>query len=567
MSEAVWNLFLSCPEKEDVLVAHLEPFGEDQRLSTDVEGIRVTINQERKESYTLLTISAEAKQGRCYLSFACEYPDGKLLTFSGEKSGVEVFRQSPHDPADHVLDMAKEAVPMVALTDGNGFIVALSDQPGHCDNYTTQYINTDQKEFRISSGDSGETPGYQGKEFLPYYHELREGKGYEFRLAVFRSEAATMTQLRNDVFSCIDTLWGMGGCSKFHAVCFSSNYMHYRRNETGCSDFWVTPGIDYGNKQYTRDAFWQSMILPLAMEQQCYDAVYPVRYKYAECAMIFLIWSYHLQKRGGKADLIRMQDALEYMQRHAAGSLYLAGSDHDEKYDFKSWYDICAFENDDVITYNQGLFAVALRACEMCGLKPNIEWKAAQDKYNALFCREMGYFPLSDKKHCLSADVLVGDLLSYLLFGEVLTDDEKVAANYELLMKNANTPYGVKVTCAENGDYLPLEFYGANGYINEVLQGHRPGYYSWGGSYFLYEMLFHIAAYLHGVKQAEDNMIRRTKLDFSIGGTYYEHIDTVTGEGNKPNQGWNAAIYAIWDMLMQQGKASDRFFREIEKVL
>lgn len=52
-----------------------------------------------------------------------------------------------------------------------------------------------------------------------------------------------------------------------------------------------------------------------------------------------------------------------------------------------------------------------------------------------------------------------------------------------------------------------------------------------------------------------------------IGGTYYEHIDTVTGEGNKPNQGWNAAIYAIWDMLMQQGKASDRFFREIEKVL
>ena len=152
---------------------------QDQRLSMDVEGIRVTINQERKESYTLLTISAEAKQGRCYLSFACEYPDGKLLTFSGEKSGVEVFRQSPHDPADHVLDMAKEAVPMVALTDGNGFIVALSDQPGHCDNYTTQYINTDQKEFRISSGDSGETPGYKGKEFLPYYHELREGKGHE----------------------------------------------------------------------------------------------------------------------------------------------------------------------------------------------------------------------------------------------------------------------------------------------------------------------------------------------------------------------------------------------------
>ena len=47
----------------------------------------------------------------------------------------------------------------------------------------------------------------------------------------------------------------------------------------------------------------------------------------------------------GTSDSLPNEDVYkrqEYMQRHAAGSLYLAGSDHDEKYDFKSWYDICA---------------------------------------------------------------------------------------------------------------------------------------------------------------------------------------------------------------------------------
>jgi len=49
-------------------------------------------------------------------------------------------------------------------------------------------------------------------------------------------------------------------------------------------------------------------------------------------------------------------------------------------------------------------------------------------------------------------------------------------------------------------------------------------------------------------------------------GTTYEYLDTVEGTGNKPNMGWNAAIYGLWSELIRQGRASDRFFREIDRM-
>ena len=79
-------------------------------------------------------------------------------------------------------------------------------------------------------------------------------------------------------------------------------------------------------------------------------------------------------------------------------------------------------------------------------------------------------------------------------------------------------------------------------------------------------MLFLIDSYLHGAPGSKEEVIWRGSLDFKIGGTYFEYLDTVTGEPNKANQGWDAAVYAIWKKLIEKGKADSSLFEEIDKI-
>lgn len=553
-----WSMGLYCPNGYEQL-GELQPFTQES-YEWRSGSLTVIVEQEQKNQDCLMTVTVSG-QGRCYL--ALEYEgEGDVFTFSGRADRERYIRQSPHDPEDHVLDMEKEAVPMAAVFQDGWFTAAICDQPGHCDNATTQHIFPHS--FQLCSGDRGSVKGEKGKRFSPIYHKITPNASHVFRILFCRFQAEDLNAFRNQVFRGIDRVWGPGG-SGFHSVCFSGNYMHYRKNETGYSDYWIVPGIEYANKQYTRDAFWQSLILPEEMARQSYLAVYPERYRYAECGLIFLIWSYRIQKMGGKADLTRAEDALAYLRDYCRDGCYMAGKPGEAKYDFKSWYDICAFETDDVITYNQGLFAAAMMAAEALGLEPVVPWQKAAEQYCGLFNGK--YFPLSRKKQCLSLDVLVGDVLAFLLFDRCLLPDDMVCACYRFVTERNQTPFGRKVVCGEDGEFLPMEFHGAYGYINPHQLALSPGEYAYGGSYYLYEMLFHIGGYLHHAPEAEDNLIARGKLDFTIGGTFYEHINTVTGQGNKANQGWNAAIYRIWENLMERGAADERFFREIETVL
>ena len=42
---------------------------------------------------------------------------------------------------------------------------------------------------------------------------------------------------------------------------------------------------------------------------------------------------------------------------------------------------------------------------------------------------------------------------------------------------------------------------------------------------------------------------------------------TVTGVGVKANQGWNAAIWAIWNELIKRGRATDAYFRAADEKM
>jgi len=63
-----------------------------------------------------------------------------------------------------------------------------------------------------------------------------------------------------------------------------------------------------------------------------------------------------------------------------------------------------------------------------------------------------------------------------------------------------------------------------------------------------------------------DEIKWRGALDFKLGGTYFETINTVTGQVERANQGWDAAVYALWTKLMAQGRVDDSLLKAIDNL-
>lgn len=529
-------------------------------------GITLNVKCSDKNGYMLLTMEAKGT-GKGYFSVKYNYDKGVPVVFSGEKENIhEIYRQSPHDPADHVIDMAKEVIPAAGVKDSNEYLVICSDSPYKYNNYTTQEIC---KEYIcVSSGDNGTMPGYQGKGFVPYFHKITPDCSHKFETVIVSCNKDSHTKLINELFMAIDSVWGYNSKSPFKALCFSTNYMLLRVNETGYSDIWVTPGIVYSNKQYTSDAFWQSMIFPPELQQQCYDAVYKERYRYAENALIYIIWCYRIKVEGGTINYELLKDAIEYVDEKSSEGKYFAQNVANNGYTFKSWYDVCAFDHDDVIAYNQGLFVCALMCAERMGVKMKTTVEEAKREFHKLYNEETKCLMFSAKKGGMSVDGLVGDMLARVYIGEGFVDKDIIEQTYKTVVEKASTPYGIKVAADENGEFPPIQFYMSNGYFYASHNDYRlPGYYMWGGSWYLYEMLFHQDAFLAGVEDAEENLIKRNVYEMCTFGTYHEFVDTRTGEAHRENQGWNTAVYALWEKMMRKGIVTARFFEETDKAL
>ncbi|MBN1623736.1 MAG: hypothetical protein JW903_05170, partial [Clostridia bacterium] len=328
------------------------PFMETQSTIT-IDGLDIALKTNYQGSVYKIEICLKGQIfDPYYVYIKMCYKKGLAWSFNGSEDKRVILRQSPHDPSDHIIDIPKQAFPVAAVKNRNSYVALFSDNPATYDNYSTQELNHAGGYILVSSSDSGENVHEDGKIFKKNF--FQEPKTFDFFITEF--EADDLKTFRLNLF--IESS-GMFSSEKslFFSLLFASNYMHYRKNETGYSDNWIVPGIDYSNKQYTRDAFWQSMILPLGMEQQTYDAVYPERYRYAENALIYIIWSFRLKQNGGNPNIDLLKDALVYIKENVTGGIYRAPRTKG-KPSFRSWYDICAFEDDDIITYNQGLYAV-----------------------------------------------------------------------------------------------------------------------------------------------------------------------------------------------------------------
>ncbi|GLU54702.1 hypothetical protein [Dyadobacter frigoris] len=541
-------------------------------LNKNIDSFQFQIILQPKGDYLYYEVKASSTStDSLFLALEFEYKKGTAMNFNGPVLNQEIYRQSVHDPTNYFFrSLPRQSIPMIAVNSGDSTFAAISDAPAFYNNFTTQYFNPDQRKMYIGGGDNGQTPGNKVDKSVivkSFYPIVAQGKQIEFNGLIMRSKTGSLSAMRQDIFKAISERWGSIS-TKFGATAFASNYMLYRTNEIANSKYWVVAGIDYCNKQYTRDSFWQTMVLSPEMEQQSYLHEAQSMPTGAERQLIVLIWAYRLKKKGGTPDLNAARKNLEYIEKRVSGARYkaISSDDPENRKNFKSWFDLCMFEDDDVISYNQGLLAVALHAASELGLRPSVKWQDAAAAYRNIFYKEGGYFPISEqKKDIVAVDATIGDLLHMLLFNSPLLEKEQVASHFMKVSSVAKTDHGFKIVCMPDGSYVPSEKFDIPGFVSPHAKI-PVGDYANGGSYYLYDMLFLINAYVRHIPGAAELLIWRGTIDFKREGAYYEHLNTVSGKPGKINQGWNGAIYAIMHAFEKNGVASDILTKEIEQI-
>jgi hypothetical protein len=590
-----WSLMLNQPGEKEIELVSIPDLSIPVNFQTNLKGILLKFTLEPKSGYSIFKATAISSDEptSIYFSLKSKY-DEKCIpyNFNGEVKSPEIYRQSPHDVNAWITEgIAKQAVPVVALKKDSFFYVALNGSPALYNNFTSQAFYPDDRIIELSSGDNGETPGLKPDttanvkmnyntdktqvmapgRILSYYHPVSKTNSHVFEGILFKSKATDLNGLRKDVNQLAATHFSGGKYNDyFGALAFTTAYMNLRVNETGKSNYWVVPSVEYANTQYCRDAFWISTMLDPEYSAECLKNELASVNTYAEYPLMAVIWAYRAYKEGQEVNLAKVQAYINSIETRARNNYFYSYTEKDGRLDFQYWGDVIAFDKNDVITYNQGLFALVLSAAKEMGLQIKSDPDKALRQYQNLFNSKLGFYPISKLKNTiLGPDPLVPDLLSQLYFNRKLLDDKTVTQHYLQIVNNSKTKYGIKVLSLPNGDYLPAEMYNVKGYISQVnREKDMPdGRYLKGGSYFLYDNLFLIDAYLHGVKEAEDELIERVSLDFKIGATTYECLNTKTGEPWKPNMGWNVAIYSFWRKLVDEGKASNRLFETIDQIV
>jgi hypothetical protein len=589
----MWSLVLKQSEKPDIEIFQFSDLSKSVRIRKETQGIQVDFSLEPKGEYTVFnaTATSEVSGKKLYFSLTCKYDSQCIpFNFNGEVKSPEIYRQSPHDVDAWITEgIAKQAVSVISVKKDSVFFVALNGTPALYDNFTSQAFYTDRNTLELSSGDNGETPGIKpdttqkidyntdktqvmapGK-ILKYYHPVSKNKSHHFQGILFQTKASDLNGLRKAVNQLAATHFSGGKYTDyFGALSFTTAYMNLRVNETGKSKFWVVPSVEYANTQYCRDAFWIATMLDLEYSSECIKNELAKVDTYSEYPLVAVIWAYRAFKEGKNPELQKVQDYIDSIETRTRNNWFYSYTEKDGRLDFQYWGDVIAFEKTDVVTYNQGLFALVLSAAKEMRLHIKSDPEKALQNYRNMFNTELGFYPISRKKNTiLGPDPLVPDLLSQLYFNRKMLESSTVVQHYNRIIKNSKTRYGFKVVSLPNGDYLPAEMYDVKGYVSQAnREKNMPdGRYFKGGSYFLYDNLFLIDAYLHGVKEAEEELIERVSLDFKIGATTYECLNTKTGEPWKPNMGWNVAVYAIWRKLVDEGRASNRLFETVDRIV
>lgn len=584
-----WNFYLHLPDKTPVLLTGVDLNKTNHFLAIKkLKEATVKIRVDKMADYWSYQVDviSTGNELNAYVSVAKKLDNKEQpYCFNGQVKNSVVYRQSPHEPADHEMTgLAMQPIPMIGVKSNGNYEIAICNSPVYYQNYTTQIFNLKKKTICLSTGDNGtlfnekdalvvvdslKRPGTKKYSIEPHYFKIDKNHAHTMDGIFVQTKVKNDGELRTEVNRMISKHWSDAKITDLlGSTVFSTAYMNLRVNETGKSKCWVIPAAEYANKQYTRDAFWISMVLPDNFSLACYEneAANDVKFTGAERQIFTIVWAYRNFIKGLPVDTAQIRKILRIVEKKAPNGYYSGFGPSRKPGCWQGWADNLAFDETDAISNNQGLYVVALKCAEKMGIQPQVSISQALKNYQEMFQPAINGFAIShEKDSILCVDALMGDLLAQVYLGERLLPKEMVLAHYETMKKYAKTAVGFKTFCNPDGSYLKSEQYNSKKYTAAVDKIEE-GLYQFGGSWYLYDMQMLIDAYLAGAKDAEDLMIWRTKLEFEKGNTTHEYINTTTGLPHKPNMGWNAGVYGIWNELILQGKATDRFFKEIDKL-
>jgi hypothetical protein len=302
----------------------------------------------------------------------------------------------------------------------------------------------------------------------------------------------------------------------------------YWLRESTSNGFALAPSQHYGTSTYSRDSFWTTYGLqgtPFQAEtettifNQFTNAIpttgsdaghVPVTsggpYFQDESGLYYLIRTYRDSVQWGLSvqNLAVAQLVLNYIQTNQVnnGQFVTAGPINNAGFEITpdTWLDGYLYPVGAVSAYNQGLYVVALKACQKLGLPvTNDQIAAALAVYQGLYDPNLGYIRWLSTQTYKGPDVLVGDALSLFLWNTPLLSDTAVR---NTLNAQVRTQYGMEDLVEQNGSSVPADQFltltnnPATGAVEGIPE--PGGWYQNGASWLLWEFLAEYSAFRHG---------------------------------------------------------------------
>lgn len=261
-----------------------------------------------------------------------------------------------------------------------------------------------------------------------------------------------------------------------------------------------------------------------------------------ESSALSLIWRAKLADLGCQLKQKEIQNwtgILNWVRGHERNGSYVtpAGTE-------KSWFDTFVFRNEDVITYNQGVYAVALIAAKRLGLAvDNGQIEKATEGYNCLTHRS-GRLQLSRENPYSDVSSFFGEFLGISLFNQSILSKEIVERT---IMSFPRDKFGYRVVGKDDGNYLrPSEF----------NRPYRKGDYHNGANWPLFDMVAQVVSNHHGLGYDRQFLTEELRWLFETqNAEYFETGNTASRD--KPiynykriNHLWNSACYTIARQLL-----------------
>ena len=200
-----------------------------------------------------------------------------------------------------------------------------------------------------------------------------------------------------------------------------------------------------------------------------------------ESTLFFLIWAGLLKQQGKSINFEMLEKAYKYVKKHVADGFYWSAPGN-----YKYWADTIVPNRPEVISYNQGFYALALEMAKRLGLAvTSAELNKAKAGYRSCFNKKIGFVTLgkeSQFNQCQDVSALLPEFLSrYLLSEPVMSDGEVISTVNSHLKRSAvygkdNQLVGVKIISGPGGEFLDPAMYAPES-LNEAGCYQNGGYW------------------------------------------------------------------------------------------